>query len=129
MAVEIAEQPAAIDRTLAELLLRRSQARPDRHRRPRTRHVLVAGPEGPTLPGLIDLARIVRGKGSPVLGFGGDEEFRAACDLAVAGPELSEKLAPLALPIPAQLMVERLARELGLDPDAPRGLRKVTQTD
>ena len=81
------------------------------------------------LPGLIDLARIVRGKGSPVLGFGGDEEFRTACDLAVAGPALSEKLAPLALPIPAQLMVERLARELGLDPDAPRGLRKVTQTD
>ena len=91
--------------------------------------VLVAGPEGPTLPGLIDLARIVRTKGSPVLGFGGDEEFRAACDLAVAGPELSETLAPLTLPIPAQLMVERLARELGLDPDAPRGLRKVTQTD
>jgi len=91
--------------------------------------VLVAGPEGPTLPGLIDLARIVRTKGSQVLGFGGDEEFRAACDLAVAGPALSEKLAPLALPIPAQLMVERLARELGLDPDAPRGLRKVTQTD
>ena len=47
----------------------------------------------------------------------------------MAGPELSEKLAPLALPIPAQLLVERLARELGLDPDAPRGLRKVTQTD
>ncbi len=91
--------------------------------------VLVAGPEGPTLPGLIDLARTVRGKGSPVLGFGGNEEFRAACDLAVAGPELSETLAPLTLPIPAQLMVERLARELGLDPDAPRGLRKVTQTD
>jgi glucosamine--fructose-6-phosphate aminotransferase (isomerizing) len=91
--------------------------------------VLVAGPEGPTLPGLTDLARTVRGKGSPVLGFGGNEEFRAACDLAVAGPELSETLAPLTLPIPAQLMVERLARELGLDPDAPRGLRKVTQTD
>ena len=33
------------------------------------------------------------------------------------------------LAIPAQLMVERLARRLGLDPDAPRGLRKVTQTD
>ena len=91
--------------------------------------LLVAGPEGPTLPGLVDLARTVRGKGSPVLGFGGDEAFRAACDLAVAGPELSEMLAPLALPIPAQLMVERLARELGLDPDAPRGLNKVTQTD
>jgi glucosamine--fructose-6-phosphate aminotransferase (isomerizing) len=25
--------------------------------------------------------------------------------------------------------VEALARRLGIDPDAPRGLRKVTQTD
>jgi glutamine---fructose-6-phosphate transaminase (isomerizing) len=91
--------------------------------------VLVAGPSGPTLPGLVELAGIVRGKGSPVLGIGGDAAFRAACDLAVAGPDLSELLAPLALPIPAQLLAERLARRLGLDPDAPRGLKKVTQTD
>jgi len=91
--------------------------------------LLVAGPSGPTLPGLIELAATARGTGSPVLGLGGDEAFRAACDLAVAGPDLSELLAPLALPIPAQLLTERLARRLGLDPDAPRGLRKVTQTD
>lgn len=91
--------------------------------------VLVAAPSGPTLPGLIELAGTLRGKGSPVLGLGGDAEFRAACDLALPGPTLSEPLAPLVLAIPAQLMIERLARRLGLDPDAPRGLRKVTQTD
>ena len=91
--------------------------------------VLVAGPSGPTLPGLVELASIVRAKGSPVFGFGGDEVFRSACDLAVPGPDLGEKVAPLASVIPAQVMVERLARHLRLDPDAPRGLRKVTQTD
>ncbi|MFL6027295.1 MAG: SIS domain-containing protein [Friedmanniella sp.] len=91
--------------------------------------LLVAGPSGPTLPGLVDLAGTIHSKGSTVLGIGGDEGFRAACDLAVPGPDLSELLAPLALPIPAQLLTERLARRLGLDPDAPRGLRKVTQTD
>jgi len=91
--------------------------------------LLVAGPSGPTLPGLLDLAATVRAKGSTVLGIGGDAGFRAACDLAVPGPDLSELLAPLALPIPAQLLTERLARRLGLDPDAPRGLKKVTQTD
>ncbi len=91
--------------------------------------LLVAGPSGPTLPGLIELAATVRGKGSPVLGIGGDAAFRAACDVALPGPGLSEKLAPLVLTLPAQVMVERLARHLGLDPDAPRGLRKVTQTD
>jgi glucosamine--fructose-6-phosphate aminotransferase (isomerizing) len=91
--------------------------------------LLVAGPSGPTLPGLVDLAATVRAAGSPVLGIGGDPGFREACDLAVPGPALSELLAPLALVIPAQLLVERLARRLGLDPDAPRGLKKVTQTD
>jgi glucosamine--fructose-6-phosphate aminotransferase (isomerizing) len=91
--------------------------------------LLVAGPDGPTLEPLIELAATLRGKGSPVLGFGDNAAFRAACDLAVAGPELPERLAPLALVIPPQLMVERLARTLGLDPDAPRGLKKVTQTD
>jgi glucosamine--fructose-6-phosphate aminotransferase (isomerizing) len=91
--------------------------------------LLVAGPSGPTLPGLVELAATVRGKRSPVLGIGGDGAFRAACDVALPGPTLSELLAPLVLAIPAQLMIERLARRLGLDPDAPRGLRKVTQTD
>jgi glucosamine--fructose-6-phosphate aminotransferase (isomerizing) len=91
--------------------------------------LLVAGPSGPTLPPLTELASTLRATGSPVLGFGGDAAFRAACDLAVPGPDLTELLAPLALVIPAQLMVEKLARALGLDPDAPRGLKKVTQTD
>ncbi|MDN5724621.1 MAG: SIS domain-containing protein [Propionibacteriales bacterium] len=85
--------------------------------------LLVAAGEGPTLPGLIGLAEQIRGTGSPVLGLGGNEAFRAACDLAVPGPDLPEAVAPICLPIPAQLLVERLARALGLDPDAPRGLK------
>jgi glucosamine--fructose-6-phosphate aminotransferase (isomerizing) len=35
----------------------------------------------------------------------------------------------MALIVPGQLLVEALARAKGIDPDAPRGLRKVTQTD
>jgi glutamine---fructose-6-phosphate transaminase (isomerizing) len=91
--------------------------------------VLVAGPSGPTLPGLVELAQTVRAKRSPVLGIGGDAAFRAVCDVALPGPTLSEPLAPLVLALPAQVTIERLARRLGLDPDAPRGLKKVTQTD
>jgi glutamine---fructose-6-phosphate transaminase (isomerizing) len=34
----------------------------------------------------------------------------------------------MALVVPGQLLVEALARRLGLDPDRPRGLTKVTQT-
>jgi glucosamine--fructose-6-phosphate aminotransferase (isomerizing) len=91
--------------------------------------LLVAGPAGPTLPGLVELAGTLRRTGSPVLGFGGNAAFAAACDLSVPGPDLSELLAPLVLVIPPQRLTEQLARRLGLDPDAPRGLRKVTQTD
>ena len=91
--------------------------------------LLVAGPAGPTLPGLVELAGTLRRTGSPVLGFGGNAAFAAACDLSVSGPDLSELLAPLVLVIPPQRLTEQLARRLGLDPDAPRGLRKVTQTD
>ena len=35
----------------------------------------------------------------------------------------------LALVVAGQLLAEGLARALGLNPDAPRGLNKVTQTD
>lgn len=91
--------------------------------------VLVAPAEGPVLPGLTALAGVVRDRGARVLGLGGDAAFAARCDLALPGPALPESLAPLGLVIPGQLTVEALARRLGLDPDAPRGLSKVTQTD
>jgi glucosamine--fructose-6-phosphate aminotransferase (isomerizing) len=91
--------------------------------------ILVAAGDGPALPGMTELASIVREKGSKILGIGGDAIFASRCDVNLAGPDLPETLAPLALIIPAQRAIEALARKLGLDPDAPRGLRKVTQTD
>lgn len=91
--------------------------------------ILVAAGEGPALAGMTELAGIVREKGSKILGIGGDPTFASRCDVNLAGPDLPETLAPLALVIPAQRAIELLARKLGLDPDAPRGLRKVTQTD
>ena len=91
--------------------------------------ILVAAGDGPALPGMIELAGIVREKGSKILGIGGDSTFASRCDVNLPGPDLPETLAPLALVIPAQRAIESLARKLGLNPDAPRGLRKVTQTD
>jgi glutamine---fructose-6-phosphate transaminase (isomerizing) len=90
--------------------------------------VLVAAPEGPTVEGMTQLAATVHARHATVLGIGGDAAFAAQCDVALPGPALSEELAPLALAIPGQLMVEALARRLGLDPDSPRGLSKITQT-
>ena len=92
--------------------------------------VLVSAADGPIVEGMTDLADDLRARGvAAIIGIGGDSRFVAACDVAVVGPDLPELVAPLALVVPAQLIVEALARRLGLDPDAPRGLSKVTQTD
>jgi glucosamine--fructose-6-phosphate aminotransferase (isomerizing) len=91
--------------------------------------LLVAAGDGPVLPGMSSLAGRVRAAGADVYGIGGDEGFAADCRMALPGPELPEHLAPLALVVPGQLLVEALARAKGIDPDRPRGLRKVTQTE
>ena len=96
---------------------------------PRVAVVLVAAAEGPMLEGMTGLAQELEGLGSPTVAIGGDAGFRGACHALVDGPHLPEAVAPIALVVPAQIVVEQLARQLGLDPDAPRGLTKVTDTD
>jgi fructoselysine-6-P-deglycase FrlB-like protein len=91
--------------------------------------LLVAAAEGPMLPEMTGLARRIAGTGADVYGIGGDHDFAAACRSTLPGPSLPEHLAPFALVVPGQFLVEALARAKGLDPDAPRGLDKVTQTD
>jgi fructoselysine-6-P-deglycase FrlB-like protein len=91
--------------------------------------LLVAAGDGPILPEMTGLARRIAGTGADVYGIGGDPEFVDVCRSALPGPALPEHLAPFALIVPGQLLVEALARTKGLDPDIPRGLDKVTQTD
>ena len=91
--------------------------------------ILVAAPDGPLLAPMSELARDLRERGALVVGIGGDTAYARLCDVHLAGPDLPEALAPAAAIVPAQRVAERLARRLGIDPDAPRGLRKVTQTD
>ncbi|MEV5831304.1 SIS domain-containing protein [Spirillospora sp. NPDC052242] len=94
----------------------------------RTPALLVAADSGPTLSGTIALAERVRGAGAAAYGVGGGAGLAAACTAALPGPGLPEWVAPLGLIVPGQILVENLARRLGLDPDVPRGLNKVTQT-
>lgn len=96
---------------------------------PSTPALLVSAADGPMLPGMFALAERVASAGAPVYGIGSDDAFAAACRTRLLGTSLPEHLAPLALIVPGQLLVEALARAKGIDPDAPRGLRKVTQTD
>jgi len=91
--------------------------------------IVVAAGSGPTLPGTVDLARRVTEAGARAFGIGGGAALAAVCATTLAGPALPEWLAPIGLIVPGQLLTEALARRLGINPDSPRGLSKVTQTD
>ncbi|HEY3688431.1 MAG TPA: SIS domain-containing protein [Streptosporangiaceae bacterium] len=90
--------------------------------------LVVAADSGPTLSGTVALAERVAGAGARAYGIGGGAALAEACHLALPGPELPEWLAPIGSIVPGQLLTEALARRRGIDPDAPRGLGKVTQT-
>lgn len=94
----------------------------------RTPAILVAANSGPTLVGTIELAHRVRDAGARVYAIGGGPLLAHVCNRALAGPDLPEWLAPMGLVVPGQLLTEALARRLGINPDSPRGLSKITQT-
>jgi glucosamine--fructose-6-phosphate aminotransferase (isomerizing) len=91
--------------------------------------LLVAAENSPTLQGTIALAERVVAAGAQAFTIGGGDALARAGTAALNGPDLPEWVAPMGLIVPAQLLTEALARRLGIDPDAPRGLNKVTQTD
>jgi glutamine---fructose-6-phosphate transaminase (isomerizing) len=91
--------------------------------------IVVAAQDGPMLEGLTDLLGDLHSRGALTVGIGGDSVFAAAADVSVPGPDLHETVAPFGLVVAGQLLSEGLALALGLNPDAPRGLSKVTQTD
>lgn len=91
--------------------------------------VLVSAADGPMSDPMIELAGDLNGRGATTVGIGGTSQFEELVDVHVGGPRLPEALAPIATIVPAQLVVETLALSLGLNPDNPRGLAKVTATD
>jgi fructoselysine-6-P-deglycase FrlB-like protein len=90
--------------------------------------LLAAERDAAMLGAMTELARRCRAEGAHVYGIGGVDAFSAACHAALPDPGLPAELAPLTLVVPGQLLTEALARAKGIDPDAPRALRKVTQT-
>ncbi len=95
---------------------------------PGTPAILLAADSGPALPGTIELARRVVAAGARAYAIGGGPGLAAASSRAVPGLPLPEWLAPFGLIVPGQLLTEALSRRLGIDPDSPRGLSKITQT-
>ena len=84
--------------------------------------VVVSPPGTATEADLAELAAELGRRGSPVLLVG------PAGRGALPVPRLPELLSPIVALVPGQLLAFHAARARGLDPDAPRGLSKVTET-
>lgn len=90
---------------------------------------MLFAPDGVCLPGMVELAGQLRDRRAELIAVG---ESRDVLDLAVTGfsmPDgIPELLSPPVYVIVGQLFACWLSLARGLDPDAPRGLRKVTKT-
>src|SRR6185437_1528 len=90
--------------------------------------IILAADSGPTVDAAVGLAQRVTQAGARAYAIGGGPALASVSSRTLAGPKLPEWLAPIGLIVPGQLLTEALSRRLGIDPDNPRGLSKVTQT-
>ncbi len=80
-----------------------------------------------TLPTVIEAASRIRAMGATLVSTGAAAESITDAAYTVPLPETTPQLlSPLLSVVPGQLFAWALARTRGLDPDAPRGLDKVT---
>ena len=91
--------------------------------------VVALVPPGRARPGMQDLVQSLAKRGAELLVIGEDADFTnkaaASFRMPVSTPE---ELSPILYALPSQMLARELALLKGLDPDAPRGLNKVTQT-
>jgi glucosamine--fructose-6-phosphate aminotransferase (isomerizing) len=93
--------------------------------------VFLFTPAGATWPSLKEILEKLRSRGAETLTITdrANPEARRLSGRAIVVPaRLPELYTPIPYIIPAQLLAAILAEEKGLDPDRPRGLRKVTRT-
>lgn len=80
-----------------------------------------------TLPAVVEAVERAREAGATVIASGSAAASIPGADYVLPSPPMaSPLLAPLLSIVPGQVFAVALARARGLDPDAPRGLQKVT---
>jgi glucosamine--fructose-6-phosphate aminotransferase (isomerizing) len=91
--------------------------------------VLAIAPPGRAQPGMRSLVENLRDRGAELVVISDDSTMldKASAKFPVSGA-LPEELSPILCAIPIQLLAENLAHLKGLNPDAPRGLSKITET-
>jgi glutamine---fructose-6-phosphate transaminase (isomerizing) len=94
---------------------------------------ILVGANGPAIPGLLELGQKLTERGVEIVSIGDDEGLlrlatsqHSAFSLDLTG--LPEALSPLVCVVPGQLFALHLALARGYNPDAPRGLKKITST-
>jgi len=91
--------------------------------------VLVLAPDGAAAAGQVQLLRDLRDRGIDTVVVSDVAETRALGRWSIAIPAgVPEWLRPIVSIVPAQLFAYHLTVAKGLDPEAPRGLSKVTRT-
>jgi glucosamine--fructose-6-phosphate aminotransferase (isomerizing) len=91
--------------------------------------VIMFGPAGVTRASSVDLLKRLHELHADSLSITNDPEIAKLSSRSLMMPsEIDEFLSPIPFIIPAQLFAAMLAREKGIDADAPRSLSKVTKT-
>jgi glutamine---fructose-6-phosphate transaminase (isomerizing) len=91
--------------------------------------VLALAPRGRAFGDMVDTIRELVARGADIALFSNDDALLAGSGLGLQLPaDLPEWLSPIVGVIPGQLLALQLALARGFDPDAPRGLNKVTIT-
>jgi glucosamine--fructose-6-phosphate aminotransferase (isomerizing) len=91
--------------------------------------VLAIAPSGRAQSGMEALVKNLRDRGAELVVVSDERTMLGKASARFHMPESPhEELSPIACAIPIQLLAENLARLKGLNPDAPRGLSKVTET-
>ncbi len=91
--------------------------------------VIMFAPGGVTKKSNLDLLDNLRDLHADCLAITNDPDIAAMSPKSLQlSPEIDEFLTPIPFIVPAQLFAAYLSTAKGLDPDAPRSLKKVTKT-
>jgi glucosamine--fructose-6-phosphate aminotransferase (isomerizing) len=91
--------------------------------------VILVAPSGRALGDVPELVKLLRARKARVVAISDRDDVIAGADVALRlPPGIPEWLSPIVAVVPGQLLALSFARARGLDPDAPRGLSKVTLT-
>lgn len=91
--------------------------------------VLLLAPQGHSIGSMLEVGEAVRERGAEIVVFSDDDDALSLATVPLKLPHLGKSYwSSIVMAVAGQLFAYYLAIHKGLDPDKPRGLRKVTLT-